>query len=214
VAELAWTARSPLEGVLSVARSGSLAGEAGVRLTELRGFVLLQVMARRGAWAATAQTANRLFGIAPPERPGAAFGDRATLIWSGPGQFMALIPDPGAAFADATIREAFAGAASVSDQSGGRCLVRISGANARDMLAKVCSLDLHPTAFPAGAAAATSIDHTNVLLWRGPETDGELAFNLLLPSSFATSLWRTLADSAAEYGLVSAVAPIHRPGAA
>ena len=98
-------------------------------------------------------------------------------------------------------RTAFAGTASLSEQSDGRSLIRISGARARDMLAKVCSLDLHPAVFPVGAAAATSIDHTSVNLWRGEDADGEAVFYLLVFATFAESLWHTLLDSGAEYGI-------------
>jgi sarcosine oxidase subunit gamma len=91
--------------------------------------------------------------------------------------------------------------ASLAEQSDGRSLLRISGARARDMLAKVCSLDLHPAVFPVGTAAATSIDHTSVNLWRGAASSGEAVFYLLVFATFAESLWHTLLDSGAEYGI-------------
>jgi sarcosine oxidase subunit gamma len=81
-------------------------------------------------------------------------------------------------------------------------LIRIAGPDARAMLAKLSSLDLHPAAFPAGAAAATSIDHTSVNLWRGSDLpDGQAVFNLLVFATFAQSLWHTMLDAAAEYGV-------------
>ena len=99
-------------------------------------------------------------------------------------------------------RRSFAGFASLSEQSDGRALIRISGPRARDLLAKFCSLDLHPAAFPVGSAAATSIDHTPVTLWRDEDgADGAAVFNLLVFSSFAESLWHTILDSGAEYGI-------------
>lgn len=42
-----------------------------------------------------------------------------------------------------------------------RILVSVAGPDARAMLAKLSSIDLHPAAFPAGSAAATSIEHTS-----------------------------------------------------
>jgi len=70
------------------------------------------------------------------------------------------------------------------------------------MLAKFCSLDLHPKVFPVGAAAASFVDHTAVTLWRGKDGAGATpAFNLLLFSSFAESLWRLFLDSGAEFGM-------------
>ena len=47
----------------------------------------------------------------------------------------------------------------------------------------------------------TSIDHTSVNLWRGADRGGEATFHLLVFASFAESLWCTLLDSGAEYGI-------------
>ena len=95
---------------------------------------------------------------------------------------------------------ALSGPASLSDQSHARALISISGAKARTMLAKLSSIDLHTGAFPVGAAAATSMDHTSVTLWRGGDRpDGQAVFNLLVFATFAGSLWHTMLDAAAEY---------------
>ncbi|TIX36785.1 MAG: sarcosine oxidase subunit gamma, partial [Mesorhizobium sp.] len=90
----------------------------------------------------------------------------------------------------------------LSDQSHARVLISVSGEKARAMLAKLSSLDLHPAAFPAGTGAATSIDHTSINLWRGNDRpDGQAVFNLLVFATFAESLWHTIFDAAAEYGV-------------
>jgi sarcosine oxidase subunit gamma len=133
--------------------------------------------------------------------PSAATGPKATLIWSGPQQFLALMAGGHGPDGPQRLADAFAGSASLSDQSDGRALIRIAGPRARDLLAKVCSVDLHPKVFPVGAAAATSIDHTGVNLWRAADEEGGAAFNLLVFSTFAGSLWHTLLDHAAEFGV-------------
>jgi len=204
VAEFAWVPASPLGGAFAAGRSGARAGAAGVRIEERRGLSLMQVMVRRGQWPAVEAAAENLFGQKPPARPQAVFAGSATLVWSGPGQFLILAAGDGFSDPLAPYRGAFGDAASLSDQSDGRTLIRVSGVNARDMLAKVCSLDLHPSVFPAGAAAATSIDHTSVSLWRAPdEASGAPAFDLLVFRSFAQSLWERLLVSGAEYGVES-----------
>jgi heterotetrameric sarcosine oxidase gamma subunit len=202
VADYLWSVGSPLRKAFVPGRQGVLSGEAGVFLAELTGFSLVQVMARRGRWADTAKAAKAHYGVAAPDRPTALFGKQATLVWSGPDQFFALTPADGLADPLAPLRGVFAGIASLSDQSGGRCLIRISGARARDALAKVSSLDFHDTVFPVGTAAATSIDHTNVGLWRAADAaDGSPVYHLLVFTSFADSLWHTILDAAAEYGV-------------
>jgi len=200
VVELNWIAATPLSRIHAAGRHGVKEGAAGLTLAELTGFELVQVMARRGQWSAAAQACTEAYGKAPPAKPQGVSADGALLVWSGPDQFLVLSPrGPGSALERA--RLAFAGTASLSEQSDGRSLLRISGARTRDMLAKVCSLDLHSAAFPVGAAAATSIDHTAVNLWRGEDHSGEAVFHLLVFASFAESLWRTLLDSGAEYGI-------------
>jgi methylglutamate dehydrogenase subunit D len=202
VVDYLWNPQSPLQKAVVPGRLGAQTRQPGIALTELSDFSLVQVMARRGQWAATAKAAKKLFKIDAPERPVAAFGKKGTLLWSGPDQFMALSAGSGMPDRLAPLRQAFAGVASLSDQSDGRCLIRISGAGARAALAKLSSLDLHDKIFPVGAAAATSIDHTGVNLWRAPDgPDGNAVFLLLVFSSFADSLWHTLVDAASEYGI-------------
>ncbi len=200
MAELSWTQTTPLSRIYAAGRHGAEGGDAGLTMAELTDFELVQVMARRGQAAAAAQAAMTAYGKAAPSKPQAVSAEGALLLWSGPDQFLVL-SRRGDGSAMERARSAFAGVASLSEQSDGRALLRISGARVRDMLAKVCSLDLHAAAFPAGAAAATSIDHTSVNLWRGEDSGGEPVFHLLIFATFAESLWHTLLDSGAEYGI-------------
>lgn len=199
MAEFSWEVRSPLERAL-VAGPYGVRGDAGVSLTEIRNFDLVQVMARRGKAADMAGAAKARFGVAAPATPKVVSAADATLIWSGPDQFLAL--SKGGKHAMDALGQAFVASTSLSDQSHARVLISVSGAKARTMLAKLTSIDLHPATFPIGAAAATSMDHTSVTLWRGNDgPDGQAVFNLLVFATFAESLWHTMLDSAAEYGV-------------
>ncbi len=210
MADLSWTATTPLSRIYAAGRHGAKDGEAGLTMAELTGFELVQVMARRGQWSAVTEACAREYGAAAPATPLTVVANGALLIWSGPDQFLVLSArDAGSAPERAG--RAFAGAASLAEQSDGRSLVRIAGARARDMLAKVCSLDLHPSAFPVGGGAATSIDHTPVTLWRGEDAGGAPVFNLLVFGTFAESLWHTLLDSGAEYGIAIDTASAWQP---
>lgn len=196
--EFSWNVRSPLDHALVAGHHGAQ-GDAGVSLTETRNFGLVQVMARRGRAAEMAAAAKARFGVAAPETPKAAATSDAMLIWSGPDQFMVL--SKGAKHTMAALAPVFAGSASLSDQSHARALISVRGDKARAMLAKLSSIDLHPDVFAVGAAAATSMDHTSVTLWRGQDRDGQAVFSLLVFATFAESLWHTMLDSAAEYGV-------------
>ncbi|RWP93956.1 MAG: sarcosine oxidase subunit gamma [Mesorhizobium sp.] len=198
--DFSWVPRSPLEKALVAGVHGARGIEAGVSLTEIRNFDLVQLMARRGQGADLAKAAKVRFGVAAPETPTAVGAADATLIWSGPDQFFVL--SKGGKHTMDLLAPALSGSASLSDQSHARALISASGIQARAMLAKLSSIDLHAASFPIGAAAATSIDHTSVTLWRcADREDGQAVFNLLVFATFAESLWHTMLDAAAEYGV-------------
>ena len=197
-----WNTQSPLQNALVSGRHGVAGAQAGVTLREVRDIVLVQVMARRGKAAETAKAAKKLFGVEAPGTPRAATGKTATLIWSGPDQFTVIAPRSDETSQLAAMTQAFAGSASLSDQSDGRCLIRVSGPRGRDAIAKFSSLDLHDTAFPVGTAANTSVDHTAVNFWREANgADGHPVYNMLVFTSFSDSLWHTIVDSSLEYGV-------------
>ncbi|TGR74379.1 sarcosine oxidase subunit gamma, partial [Mesorhizobium sp. M2D.F.Ca.ET.223.01.1.1] len=85
VADFSWDVRSPLDRAL-VAGAYGAQGDAGVALTEIRNFNLVQVMARRGQAGEMIAAAKARFGVAAPETPRAVGASDATLIWSGPDQ--------------------------------------------------------------------------------------------------------------------------------
>jgi sarcosine oxidase subunit gamma len=87
--------------------------------------------------------------------------------------------------------------ASISDQSGGRTVLRVSGPRARDVLAKGLPIDLHPRVFAPGSAATSAIALMGVQLW---QIDDRPSYDIALFRSLSASFWRWLASSAAEFG--------------
>ncbi|AXS42195.1 sarcosine oxidase subunit gamma family protein [Breoghania sp. L-A4] len=122
-----------------------------------------------------------------------------TVYWLGPDEWLILTP-PGAEHAlIATLREALSGVhCAVVDVSGNRALIRMSGAEAREILAKGCSLDLHPRSFKAGDCAQTLIARCGVILH---QRDDAPSYDLLPRRSFSEYLWLWLVDASAEYGV-------------
>ncbi|KRA00092.1 sarcosine oxidase subunit gamma [Mesorhizobium sp. Root157] len=206
-----WNSQSPLEKAVIAGRHGAGKGTPGVSLSHVGDIALVQVMARRGRNADVAKAAKKLFGTETPAMLKVANGKSATLIWSGPDQFLAFSQQPRSAPSLEQMEEAFAGTASLSNQSDGRCLIRISGPSANDALAKLTSLDLHDSVFPVGAAATTSIDHTAVNFWREADDAGaNPAYAMLVFTSFADTLWHLIVDSSLEYGVeVAAIGAGH-----
>ena len=108
--------------------------------------------------------------------------------------------EEGAAFADDLARD-LAGLASVTDQTDGRTVLRVSGPRVRDMLAKGCMLDLHDKVFRVGDTATTPVALLNVQITRLPDESGAAQFELAVMRSFAVSLLHVLEAASAEFGL-------------
>ena len=132
--------------------------------------------------------------------------DELRLFWLGPDEW--LIQAPAAREKDLVdaLRRALEGQhAAVTVLSGGQTVIGLRGAEAAQVLAKGCTLDLHPRALKAGDCAQTRLAKANVLLHRLPEGEG---FEITIRRSFADYLWRWLADAGAEHGLAAlALAP-------
>jgi len=94
----------------------------------------------------------------------------------------------------------------VTDVSAQRIGIRLTGRRARDVLAKGCSIDLHPVVFGHGRAAQTSVGLAGVILLAMSDAGEE--FLLLVRSSFAGYLADWLLDAAQEFSTVEYPDPI------
>jgi len=87
--------------------------------------------------------------------------------------------------------------ATLTDVSHARIAVHVEGDKSRDMLAKGCSIDLHPRQFPPGTCVQTSIAKISVILHKQSNDTG---FTLYAARSYAGSFWHWLTAAANEYG--------------
>lgn len=188
------TARSALEQVLTPGRFGASVGAPGVTVTERRGLWLASVVARRDAIDQLDAVVQQHFGRALPRTPRVATGQGIAFAWAGPGEWLAVAPVVPAPFIAAVT-----GLASVVDQSDGRLILRVSGPNARDTLAKGLPVDLHPSAFGPSDTALTAASHIGLQIW---QVDDAPTYDIAVPRGYAASFWRWLAGSAAEFGYV------------
>lgn len=160
----------------------------GVSLTERRGMYLAQVSAFPGGEAALAVAVRDKLGLTLDARANRASVARdAVALWLGPQRWLI---EAKAAFSVAGDQIAFV------ELDHARCVVRLSGPNARDVLAKGCQLDLHPVAFTAGACAQTTLFHTMTLI----HAVADATFDVYVPRSFGQSFWEQLTDAAGEFG--------------
>jgi sarcosine oxidase subunit gamma len=201
---------SPLVAIDRSARGGILRRRSGVVLTEkpFLGHINL-----RGDPAAPdfSAVARSVIGFDLPLAANTVTASREfTVFWLGPDEWLMLTPGGGEVAVARDLSAALHGQfAAVTDVSGGQMVIALGGEYARDVLAKGCSLDLHPRVFGPGRCAQTHLARAGVLIH---QRDDAPTFGLIVRRSFADYLWRWLEDAAAEYGLgaisdVTTVAP-------
>jgi sarcosine oxidase subunit gamma len=190
---------SPLAGRLPPGRHGRADGTPGVTLAERGGLAAAAIALRVGHADALAAKLREGFALDLPSRPGCAMAGALELVWAGPGQWLALdaARDGVARFGFARDLAARLGAAaSVTDLTGARAVLRLSGPSARDTVAKLVPIDLDESVFPPGAAALTMASHVGIMLWRPTEH----AWDIACYRSFGESLAHHLLEAAREFG--------------
>ena len=86
----------------------------------------------------------------------------------------------------------------VIDNSDAYAIVGVTGANARDILAKGCTLDLHERVFHSGCSTRTLLAQVQVILH---QVTDDPDYEIHVHRSFAEFLWEWFVDAGQEYGL-------------
>lgn len=79
----------------------------------------------------------------------------------------------------------------LSDQSDSWVTLRISGNNCLEALERICPLDIHPSSFPVGSVARTSMEHMATIIIH----EAEGSYLLLSLRSFAHSFLHAVTTS-------------------
>lgn len=183
-------ASSSLLGRYVPAQSG-VGREAGLIFSEVRRFALTQLAAWPQTLSRMAAEVARLSGTAEAPGPGKSVkGSRVQILRVEPLKWW-LIRDPGLVLGPLADRDS----GEMLDLSASRLQLGIEGPAAEKLLGHFLPIDLRPRAFPEGSVATTAFHQTGVVLWRTAQ-----GFSLLLPRSYAASLWNQLAESARQYG--------------
>lgn len=164
-------------------------------ITELPSAIV-DVAARRGRTADLAAAMRGELGLdLPPPGRFAEAGD-VTVVWIRPETWLMLAPRGVEGELARRLTAAAGDAGSIVDQSHGKTRLRLAGGSARQVLAKGCRLDLHPSAFTTGQAAVTPMAQIAAVLLQRDETP---AYELVVGSSFAVPFLQWLTESAAEF---------------
>jgi heterotetrameric sarcosine oxidase gamma subunit len=200
VADLAVNPQPALADELIAGRYGRAEGPAGLIVSERGNLSLASVIARKAHTGALVALVKSAYGIELPLTPRLAGGPMPdgrsiAFIWSGPDQWVACAE--GAADLDGELRAAHGKRAMIADQSDGRCVLRLRGPKAREILAKGVNVDLHERVFKPGDVAPTVVAHVGVQLW---QLDEAPTYEIAMFRSLAGSFWSWLSVSAAEFG--------------
>ena len=183
----------------------STGAAVGVTLTE-RPFLVHLDLWGDPSDRAFLDAARGAVGVALPLEPNTvARGPETAALWLGPDEWLILAPPDGGGL-ESTIERALEGRRhAVVDVSGGQTVIGLSGGRAPDVLAKGCTLDLHPRAFGPGRCAQTLVAKANATIW---QTGDGPSYDLIVRRSFAEYLAFWLIDASREYGLTIIPPPI------
>jgi sarcosine oxidase subunit gamma len=181
--------RSPLAGF-------ALPSVEGLRLAEVP--FLAQLSLRLDARGSPVRAVEAALGLPLPLEPGTSSASgTTTALWLGPDEWLVIGPPRTGPELESRLRAAVdGGPAAVVDVSAQRTTILVAGAQARDLLAHGCPLDLHPSTFPVGRCAQTLLARARVII---AGVSAEPAYRVLVCSSYARYLAEWLVDAATEY---------------
>jgi heterotetrameric sarcosine oxidase gamma subunit len=195
VADTGLLSRSPLAGVIQPGRYGQ-SGEAGLVVQERTGLQIVSLAARRGQDAALAAAVQSSWGLELPTSPRRVGDRRLAFLWSGRAQWLAIAG--GMDDLESSLRDHLGSLASLTDQSDGRSVLRLSGPRTRATTAKGLAIDLHPRAFMPGDTALTLAGHIGVQIWQLDDTP---SYEIAVARGYASSLLAWLIPAGEEFGI-------------
>jgi len=168
------------------------AGDRAVGVQDFDGVGLANVQVHNGREQQLAERINARFNVALPRGPRYTNGGRLALAGIGPGSWLAIAPER-ANELPRLLESEISGLASVSDQSDGLAVLRLTGAPIRKVLTQFVAVDIHARAFAVGDVAVTTVAYVGVTFWRLSDSrEGFPVFEFAVPRSFASSFTRLL----------------------
>lgn len=190
---------SPFTGHLPSGRSGRPDGLPGLKVSPRPGLQIVQVAGRPAQETGLAKAIAVGLHISPPADPNMTNREtELAAIWTGPCRWLFVADHNGPDNLASQLTDLLADKpAAITSLGHARAVLNISGPNVRDVLAKGCGLDFHPTHFAVDHCAQTSISHTAVLI-DCRQTNG---FDLYISRSYAVFFTEWLINAGREYGV-------------
>ncbi|PWK69121.1 sarcosine oxidase subunit gamma family protein [Aminobacter sp. AP02] len=186
---------SPLEPVFRAGSHGNFVDGIGVTLSEIAPGSIVQLAAWPGQEKKLMATINSVTALKLADGAGAgASSDRYAAFGFAPAKF--LVTDTSEGLAATFAKEVPSAIGTVTDLSHGRTALRITGAKAEWVLAKLFAIDFSSAAFPLGSGIST----THHDIFTQIQRSGPASFDLYVFRSFARSFWKMLCHAADEVG--------------
>ncbi len=172
-----------------------------LRLSERKALSAIQVLSFKDKHADSAAAIGKALGIECSIQAGVSNSDAHTQVsWNGPNSWMIVASDEEAGRAPGELlkllQDAVGDLGAVVDQSHGRCGLRLSGSQARQVMAKNTAIDLHPRAFGPGRCALTSVAHMNATV---VQVDDAPTYDLFVIRSMARSFAHAIEQACKEF---------------
>lgn len=158
---------------------------------------LVQVTSRKGKEVALAAAIREQLGLELPVPNYSISQASYAAYWLQPNCWLIEAPPEAGSVLVSRLANALAGIAAVVDQSHGRCILRLSGSQARAVLARCCRLDFHPRVFSVGRTVTTLVAHVSCTVRLIDEAP---TFDLIVGSTFAIWLVEELLEASAAFG--------------
>lgn len=181
-----------MSNAVSALQGKAASGEVTIRDAGLRGMVIL-----RGDLSdkKLRKVCTQLTGAKFPEQGQANCEGDKGLCWMSPDELLMLLPYDIVSEATAAIEKALGGAHYLAENvSDARAMIFVEGAYAREVVAKLAPVDLHPDTFKPGDFRRTRLGQVAAAFWMRDEDTFEVicfrsvagyAFDLLAASAQA-----------------------------
>ena len=187
--------RTALAGITPATHDNPEGGKPGLVITELPH--LGKINLRGGADMLPVIRTHTGCDALPENNRLVSVGDRH-LVWLGPDEFLLLCAAGTETHLHSQLTLDMADIhAAVTNVTDSLCALSLRGPAVREVLARGCALDLHPSKFTAGDCAQSMLAHAAVTLIANDET----GFTLICRTSFAPYVADWLMDAGLAFGV-------------
>ncbi|MEC8773693.1 MAG: sarcosine oxidase subunit gamma family protein [Pseudomonadota bacterium] len=181
---------------LGLADRATTDAEGGARLGARSFTSIIEI---RAEWSdAFAGDVERLIGVKPPQTsPNVGVGDKCTAFWMGPNRWWFLSGDDELPSVHELRQHLAAFGAAATEIGDSFAALTLSGYHARDVFAKGCTIDMHPSVFQPACVVQTNLAKAQVAIFHPSGNE----FEIYVRRSFTEYLWTWLEDASLEFGV-------------